>query len=590
MNKDFKSYLVRDSRLNDIQDYVDFGVDEGAANYTSQQYPTTSSSQSSVQFSIQVPSESTCVDRHLLLRTIFNVNLTITGVAIGEAALAWGARDSLQQFPFNQLVQTVTVSINNTSVSTNQRDILPALLRCLKQEDLQKYEGMCPVYPDNYKNLNQAALTSNNPMATYTNGSSYDRYLVPRGCHPVQVNFISAKHAGGADVGGIISTALTDVFVFDLIFETVEPLFISPFVFGSEKHCDKAALLGINQFNVVFNLDSNLTHLIAYNGSGTCSASWGLKANGGSGSSNPVCRMLMNYLTLQPNQLVPAKNVVPYMDYPRYITGTNNTSVVNSGASGSTSLQNIQLNQIPDKFILFVRKPIGQQTNKDSTTFWAIKKVNFNFNNQSGLLSNSTVNDLYNISKANGLEQNWYEWSGVAQSYNGVNVAPAADGTVSISSNVYTCGGPLIVNPAKDLSLPAYLANGSIGQFSVQITVEYINTDSTPIAPEIVLMCCNSGYLVTQAGQSAVYTGILNMEEVTSLKASEGKPISEHDHRIIGGSRALKHMNHHAKHYIRVLHNSRAGDLMGLGKSGGACSAGGRSGGGKGKSKLEMFS
>ena len=580
MNRDFKTYLVRDSRLNDIQDYVNFSVDEGAANYTSQQYPSTSASSSSVQFSIQVPSESTCVDRHLLLQTQFNVNLSITNVAIGEAALVWGARDSLQQFPFNQLVQTVTVSINNTSVSTNQRDILSALLRCLKQEDLQKYEGMCPVYPDNYKSLNQAALASNNPMATYTNGSSYSRYLVPRGCHPVTVNFVSAQHANATPVGSIISSALTDVFVFNLQFTTVEPLFISPFVFGSEKHCDKAALLGINQLNIVFNLDSSLTHLLAYNGSGTCTASWN------NVTAKPLCSMFMNYLTLQPNQLVPSKNVVPYMDYPRYITGTQNTSVIASGASGITILQNIQLNQIPDKFILFVRKTISTQTNKDSLTFWPITSVNFNFNNQSGLLSNCQVNDLYNISKANGLEQNWYEWSGVAQSYSGVNEAPGG----VISSSVYTCGGPLIINPAKDLSLPAYLANGSIGQFSVQITVNYLNTESSAQAPEVVLICCNAGYLVTQSGQSSVYTGILNMEEVTSLKASsENKPLSAHDHRIIGGSRVHRHLMHHAKHHLRHLHHHIAGDLSAMGRSGGAHCGGGRSGGSK-KSKLEMFS
>ena len=120
MNKEFKTYLVRDARLNDIQDHIEFGVDEGAANYTSQQYNSVSASSSSVQFSIQVPSESTCIDRHVLIRTQFNIGLNITNVPANEAALVWGQRDALQQFPFNQLVQTATVSINNTSVSVKK--------------------------------------------------------------------------------------------------------------------------------------------------------------------------------------------------------------------------------------------------------------------------------------------------------------------------------------------------------------------------------------------------------------------------------------------------------------------------------------
>ena len=75
---------MRDSRLEVIEGYVEFSVDEGAPNYTCQQYLTTSTSPSSVQNSIQVPSESTCVDRHILLNTVLNVNLSITGVTAGE--------------------------------------------------------------------------------------------------------------------------------------------------------------------------------------------------------------------------------------------------------------------------------------------------------------------------------------------------------------------------------------------------------------------------------------------------------------------------------------------------------------------------
>ena len=109
-----------------------------------------------------------------------------------------------------------------------------------------------------------------------------------------------------------------------------------------------------------------------------------------------------------------ARNICPYVDYPRYITSQQNTNVINAGNSSDIVINNIQLNQIPDRFVIVVRKRLSDQTARDANAFFAINTVSVNFNNASGLLSSATPQDLWRTSVANGSKQSWYEFSGKA--------------------------------------------------------------------------------------------------------------------------------------------------------------------------------
>ena len=97
----------------------------------------------------------------------------------------------------------------------------------------------------------------------------------------------------------------------------------------------------------------------------------------------PLC----HFLTAQDADVIDARNSVQYMDLPRYLTtkvestmssNPNNFSIKNTR---STTSQNIQLNQIPDYFIITMRKPMVNQKITDSSTFMGISKINFSLNN-----------------------------------------------------------------------------------------------------------------------------------------------------------------------------------------------------------------
>ena len=64
---------------------------------------------------------------------------------------------------------------------------------------------------------------------------------------------------------------------------------------------------------------------------------------------------------------------------------------------------NIQLSMIPDKLIIFCRRLGMDCTYADA--FLSITNVNINFNNNAGLLSSMTQEQLYKASVASGLKK-----------------------------------------------------------------------------------------------------------------------------------------------------------------------------------------
>ena len=309
--------------------------------------------------------------------------------------------------------------------------------------------------------------------------------------------------------------SINETWEIDVSATFTEPLFLSPFLFHSKYN--EAGLLGINAMNFVFNIDSQMQRFwssgLAKTGAGGNAIPYTLSLNQANAFTNP--RILLNFLTSQQTNLLPARNIVPYVDYPRYITSQQNTNVINAGNSADIviifNINNIQLNQIPDRFVIVARKRLSDQA-RDANAFFRINTISVNFNNASGLLSSATNFDLWRMSVANGLKQSWYEFSGKAQVYN------QPGGNVQIS----TCGSVLVIDASRDLLLPAYLSTSSLGQFQYQMNMNVTNLSNEDLAPEVLVITANSGLFTTIAGSSQVQTALLNKEMVVNTSTQDG--------------------------------------------------------------------
>jgi hypothetical protein len=598
----FKTVLIEDSRVADITDSEVFGVLSGASQSTFQQYNAVSASNSSIVFATQIPSENIVIDRRVLINSTVNFTITAGGAGrippIGTSVIAYGFRDSLQQFPLNSLFSTCQTTINNVSTSSNLKDILPMLMVMNDSRVMSRYNSTAPALRDQaYGFYPDGVGATNNPLASY-GVSSYDADFVPRGAYNFRIVSVTHTAAGGVNDGSLISIGNADQWSIVCSFNTTEPFVgMSPFI-NFNPDCS-AGLLGVNTMSFVLNIDNSCARLFSsaggsFTNGGTATATWtpyiSAISLGGTGL-NPFTdtRLLFNFLSLQPEQYakLSTKNVVPYHDYPRFLTIQNNQPTINAAiypvpvfqaagaaitqptlATSTLTSQAIQLNQVPDLILICARVPMSSQDWGDSSSFLTINNIRLNFNNSSGLLASATQQDLYEMSIRNGSAQSFYEFSGISQNN---------DQLTGLVRYLPTTGSVLVINPSLDLSLPSYLTASSLGQFQLQFNLQVTNQFPFQVNPELCVVCVNSGIFVTTQGTSAIYTGILTKDE--TLRTKTEKPVADIDtrsyERLVGGAMSNRGVGAIAAKMRR--HMGFLGAGSGGGRSGG--SSGGSSGG-----------
>lgn len=612
MSSDFSTVLVKDARLSGITDQLTYAVQSGASSNTYQEFNAIGPSNSQLSFNIQVPSENVVVNREIFLRATIKFTVEVAAGAIAttetENALTPNRGGiggfAFNAFPLNQLINTATAQINNTNVSANTQDILPILLQLADQNDLYTYNDTTAACVDRvvseYRDV--AATASIHPFSNMFNADP-DGVKRGRGVSQLKVMHIQMLPSStGTAVAGSYSIpstgASTATFTLACQAELIEPLIgLSPFTYGNNQF-NKAGLVGINSMNIVLNIDGTLSRLLGTSakvtsgsGSGfTVKPGW-TTASGATASSQlfDKASLLVNFLSSQPTDLIPARNIVPYVDLPRYITaatGAITTAAYSDNANGgafklipttaSITSSNIQLNQLPDYFIIAARIPPTNPTLYPSgkamsaaPSFLAINSISVNLNNTSGLLSSATSSDLYRISVANHSNQTFSAWSGVYVADAGITDAGAQTQPKEFAS----VGSVLVLNPAKDLSLPDYLSSGSLGSFNFQFTLNVSNYHVlASFTPEIVVIAVNSGIFTTIAGSSNIFTGLLTKSMVLDAKKDGAEdPINAVQYERLAGGQMMPNSSAKEMSVVKDYKKMRgAGVRSGGGISGGA--------------------
>ncbi len=540
----FNTMLVRDSRLNDISDTLTVPVFQGASQNSYQRINAETEGTSSIQFNINPPSESIVIDRKVLIQSTLTFKLVISCLTdTGGTAtkiLNMGVDSAFQSFPLNKLFNTISAQINNTNISLNQKEIIDLLLLTYDAESLNEYEGMSPYLRDQkYYSILNGASYSNSSITGELNADLNG--VSPRGSFKIIKHEVTKTIAGAqASTTYLTSPNTADqVFTILLTAEFTEPLFLSPFITCSKSTKNNQGFLGINNMSFVFNLDPSASRCFSIVPDANKSFAFSLEKVENS-------KMYVNYLSTNALDKIKANNSIPYYDFPRYLTTLSESiaqpvSGQNAGTAGSSTKiglnsSNIQLNQIPELIMIAVRKRISTQTVTDAASFLTIDGISINFNNASGLLSNASRFDLYNISKANGSKQSWAEWS----DYISVNTSYVAGMTASqLYNRVAPLGNVLFINPSKDLSLPPFLSNGSIGQFNLQYTLSVMNNTGSAISAnslEIVTIVMNGGMFSTFSGSSSTYVGLLNKQLVLQTGSESEAVSSSNVEEMIGGN------------------------------------------------------
>ena len=523
---DFRKVLVEDARMR-VTDSLPFGVVKSGQNVTTQVYPATSQSSSSQTFSIQTPSEVTLLDRNIVWQSTYELEISGTPAA-GEFLVDLGNRDALAPLPLHMSATTLQVQVNNNSVSVNIRDVLPQLLRMYGDDrTLARWNGIAPLAPDTYRNYSDQIGSNNNSNGSFS--QTADNSLVSRGTY--SIDYIQETVPAVLAQRNIQTVGDGTLRTVRLRFTSFEPLFLSPFHFANLS-ANQMAIYGVSNLNFIFNISAAATRLWRCGATPAQITGYTVSIAEVAGS-----KLIFQMLTPHPSQILPSKNVVDYVDFPRYLTTLGNPIAAAAVSAANvlvpTTLEvpsnNIQLNQVPDMLVICARKPMAQQTNRDADCFFPITKISINWNNQSGLLANATQDTLYRMS-AKSTNQTWQEFKGFANKY----IPPVGAAYNTRLQQTLTSGSILALRFGQDIPIvEEFYAAGSLGSFNLQfnVTIENYSLQNEPV--ELVLMCVNSGLFITSQGVSSTYTGILTKSDV--LAASEMKPVSERHLRLVGG-------------------------------------------------------
>ena len=512
MSKDFKKVLVKDDRLN-VTDQISYAVHKGGQNMSAAQFNAITQSTSSCTWNIQVPSEQTMIDRRLICSA--QITLTISGVpAAGQRLINYGLTDALSAFPLHQLASVMTATINNNTVSINMRDVLPSILRMNDKRQLARYNGMTPVMYDTYARYQDGVGSTNNVLGGFENVADNDLYN--RGTWVLDSITGNSQGDGSATVKNVVC-----------VFTVYEPVLLSPFIYA-DPASNNQALYGIQNLNFVFNF-------------GDASRVWRscpFINNTGASVVKTVAftaiqnsKLLFNFITPHPSDVMPARNVVPFYEMPRYITQVTLSNAVN--ATSDIITNSLQLNQIPDLLYIMVRKQMGTLGSSDADCWLPITKLAIQFNNQAGILSNATPNDLWRYSTENGCNQSYLEYAGYANQY---------DSSTGNGHVIPTSGSHLVLAFGKDIQISEdFYSSGSLGNFNLQINLTVKNNTGLAFTSgnnnqnyEIVLITQNSGVFCCERGTSSTFTGILTKQDV--LDASEQEPYYHASvKRLVGG-------------------------------------------------------
>jgi hypothetical protein len=450
------------------------------------------------------------------------------------------------------------------------RDVLPAILRFNDKRELQRYNGMTPVAYDTYCNYSDGVGSNNNVLGGWSLTSDND--LSPRGSWVL--NYIS--NVPVTDVQAPVPPSAADNTVY-VNFTVTEPLLLSPWIFCNPQS-NNQGFYGIQNLNFNFQITDGSRSWRSANNYGQVVTPYNFTNS----------RLLFTFLTPHSSLLMNPTNTVGYYELPRYITGNLPSFPAYNPLSPSPQIvrtSTIQLNNIFDKLIIFVRKAAGTMTCNDSDSFLVIQGASFNFNNSSGILASSSQNDLWRMSVNAGSNQSFLEFQGRA------NVA-SADGN---GKSIGTSGSLLVVEAGRDLQLSnEYDAAGLLGNFNLQINLTVLSQYDVPLTnTEIVVITMNSGVCVNERGVCSTYLGCLTKSDV--LEASQMEPYSRSEvQRLVGGGfldtlksvagklnaklplakKALSMVDHPvAKKAVNTMSN------LGYGMSAGGYSGGGYSGG-----------
>jgi hypothetical protein len=469
-----------------------YGVFESGGENTFKTHVSTSFNNSQINFTCNPPNPRIYVNRVAVVRAKFI--LTFQGQSAGAGipllqagglATAPGVNggvayyDAPRAYPLGEAMVSCQVTMNNDNLTSNVNTYSRALNRYHNDKVKQDHaRGSTPSMPDmsqEYGDLDGFALS---PLNGYGNNTAQ----CPRG------GFVGAIITRNDDTGAPGDVATVELEVF-------EPIYLSPF--HQEGGDDVPGFIQLQTMEVILQLGGRGVGALT----GLASSLWSHSKLGSALTSATAdvigADIQFNYITPDITQPIPDVVHYSYFDPTRY--PTTSFSPVPAGAVTSLEMNTVQLKSIPNRMYIFVTQRDQDIDISSTDTFFSIENLNITFQNRDGLLANATQHDLYQMSRKNGLEMSWRQFT----------------------SDV---GAVVCVSFGADLPLGALQAPGLRGSYALSMRVRARNLKGYDVTPTLSVVVIQEGVLTIDQQTVTRSLGVLTPDDV--LKMKDAPPVA----------------------------------------------------------------
>ena len=414
----------------------------------------------------------------------------------------------LRQFPVSSIIDNVSVNINGQHISSELKRIVHPLLQYTSVDYRENALVGVAHHPDMSGNLADPLIQRTN--IDYPTGNQLSMAVsgcrqgeTPNGvfvnndnCVPYLANGTAVPNVAGQTSGASGSLRL----------RVREPINLSPFLLHYGE-----GMTNINQIQITINFDeAKLARIIEYF---NCSP---YKAV--ADTSSPIlpvitfvgtntARALVKYYQPQDDIKIPNEIVLPYFQPVVFQSQQSGVlpCVYSLGSNGDDAVdqstqfvgQTRRLNQIPDALYIWCRRNHQDLTFSDADFFTDIRALNISWGNQTGILSNHTSKQLFDLAKDNGCD-------------------------VKNMNEKQNRGYCLKLIFGKDIPLMNNESPGTRGDYSIQITTTYASKYGlTDVAGNRFVsyeMYVNAGNCVIAPNECRIQTGLLDLKDNVSAE------------------------------------------------------------------------
>lgn len=454
-----------DPRL-EISGKKDYIAVRGAQVVGYQQYPAVNVNNSSFQITCNPPGRDVAIGRVVLKRVTFQWQITGTNTSGGT--LLNSGFIAPRAFPLMCITQSEQMTIQNDTLSQAPlQQYWRALLHYRNDfEDRFGALSMTPSMLDQFQEYADGAGSNRNPLAPYGDNSF--------------------ENTRGGFVGFTIDPQVPGNTVATGSLTVTEPVLISPFCHG-EKGNHYASLAGIQSMSYTATLGNLPRILSVIQGQGA--------AGGQIVLQEPVVNivaasLLFTYLTPDPSNPIPRLMETSYFSPVSY--PTRSLVTVAPGAQVQLTMNSVQVSSIPRRIYVFSKLDDSQETSFTSDTYLSLNPVanpiTVTWQNQQ-FLSQSTTQDLYNISVKNGSNQSWSQFIGRQ-------------------------GSVLALDFGLDIGLAPNQAPGSLGNYQLGLTCGFVNTSSRTVLPTLYVVVVSEGAFNMTDGSCSHSLGVLSPDDI----------------------------------------------------------------------------